>query len=209
MRLIDASLPPTDGVACFNRMYALVTDSVQQHLDQGAFADPAWLTTLDVVFGNLYLAAIEQPEAAPRSWAALLERRADPRVVSLQFALAGMNAHINRDLPVAVVKTCLELNTSPESGPHRADYELVDSVLAEVEPVIRQSFEDALLQRALPGAQDVLTNFNLHKARQTAWGNATTLWALNLPAPLAAANFLDALDHLVGFAGRGLLLPLS
>ena len=30
----------------------------------------------------------------------------------IQFALAGMNAHINRDLPLALVETCDELGGS-------------------------------------------------------------------------------------------------
>ena len=40
----------------------------------------------------------------------------------VQFALAGMNAHINHDLPLAVVSTCSALATAPEVGPHFADW---------------------------------------------------------------------------------------
>src|SRR6266478_2513790 len=47
MAAIDAALPAADGLACFNRMYRLVTLAVQQHLDNGSFADPAWMARLD------------------------------------------------------------------------------------------------------------------------------------------------------------------
>jgi len=39
----------------------------------------------------------------------------------IQFALAGMNAHINHDLPVAIVSTCTELASSPAAGTVRAE----------------------------------------------------------------------------------------
>src|ERR1700738_5238460 len=107
--------------------------------------------------------------------------RTERRSLPLQFALAGMNAHINRDLPVAVVTTCEEFKTSPDMGSHHADFERVNTILALVEPAIRKPFSNALLDaadRAAPGLQDVVANFNMAKARETAWSNATTLWAL-------------------------------
>jgi hypothetical protein len=210
MAAIDGALPATDGVACFNRMYRLVIASVQAHVTAGFFGDPAWIARLDLVFANLYLSATQATDTG-HAWAALVERRSDPHVAPLQFALAGMNAHINRDLPVAVVQTSEELGTSPDSGSHYPDFERVNSILATTEPVIRQSFSDALLQvadRAVPGLQDVVVNFNMVKARETAWANAEALWTLKQVSPALEADFLDGLDHLVGFAGRGLLVPL-
>src|SRR5437879_1854073 len=134
------------------------------------------------------------------------------RVTPLQFALAGMNAHINRDLPVAVVTTCINLSTSPDDGAHHADFLRINTVLAQVEPAIRQSFSDAVLQaadRTLPGVQDIVANFDMVKARDTAWANAESLWALKQLSPARAADFLVGLDHLVGFAGRGLLVAVT
>jgi hypothetical protein len=213
MAAIDQALPASDGVACFNRMYRLVIQSVQGHVAQGFFADPAWIARLDLVFANLYLGAALEPESTdtPRSWAALLERRADQRVLPLQFALAGMNAHINHDLPIAVATTSAQLGTSPDAGVHHADFERVNSVLGALEPAIRKSFSDALLNeldRSAPGLQDVVANFSMVKARETAWTNAATLWALKQVSAALEAEFLNGLDHLVGFAARGLLVPL-
>jgi hypothetical protein len=64
MAAIDRALPPTDGLSCFNRMYRLVTERVQGQLAGGSFGDAAWMGRLDVVFGNLYLAAVTA-SAAP------------------------------------------------------------------------------------------------------------------------------------------------
>ncbi len=213
---IQAALAAGDGLGWFNRMYQLVTQSISTTLSASAFADPAWTTRLDVVFGNLYLDAVrnsvQAPNQVPRAWAALLEQRMQSSIAPLQFALAGMNAHINRDLPVAVVMTCRQLGTAPNDGSHHADFFKVNDVLAQVEPQIRELVEGEPLAQAdhlFPGLQDVVGNFNMVKARETAWVNAETLWALDELAPSTGAAYLDGLDHLAGFAGRGLLVRLN
>jgi len=209
---IQQALPLPDGLAYFNHMYWLVTVAVRNNIGQSTFQDPEWMAALDVAFGNLYLnalrASVVSPSDVPPSWNALLERRTDTRVAPLQFALAGMNAHINRDLAVAVCSTCRQAGTSPDAGAHHADFERVNSVLATVEPGIRQSVEDAFATQLFPGLQDVVANFNMVKARETAWTQARTLWFLQQISPLEGNAFLAGLDHLTGFAGRGLLVPL-
>jgi hypothetical protein len=105
----------------FHRMYLDVTSQVNSQLGQGFYADPAFMTELDVTFANLYFGAAEMagnPAAVPLAWRPLVERRAAVGIESIQFALAGMNAHINPDLPVAMVSTCAALATSPYAGQH-------------------------------------------------------------------------------------------
>src|SRR5215472_5632274 len=132
MEIIDAGLPATDGLAFFNRMYLEVTREVRERLKAGFFADPAFMTRLDVVFANLYFQAADvaaRPGAVPLAWRPLIEQREQPGIEPIQFALAGMNTHINHDLPIAVVQTCAELGTAPADGTHRADYQKVDRLL--------------------------------------------------------------------------------
>ena len=120
MEAIAAALPAADGLACFNRMYLDVTRQVNSQLGQGFFADPAFMTHLDVAFANLYFAAAGtagDPAAVPLPWWPLVQRRAEAGIEPVQFALAGMSAHINHDLPVAMVSTCTALATSPECRP--------------------------------------------------------------------------------------------
>jgi hypothetical protein len=213
---IQAALPPGDGLAWFNRMYQLVTQTVRDTLaGANVFGDPAWMGRLDVVFGNLYLDAlrnsVQAPQQVSRAWAALLDQRRQTGIAPLQFALAGMNAHINRDLPVAVVTTCQQLGTRPDAGSHHADFWRVNGVLAQSEPTIRELVEGQPLAEAdnvFPGLQDVVGNFNIVKARETAWVNALTLWTLDQSGAAVGAAYLDGLDHLTGFAGRGLLVRL-
>jgi hypothetical protein len=48
--------------------------------------------------------------------------------------------------------------------------------------------------------------WDVDRARDAAWTNAQALWALN-DEPSLASEYLLALDRMVGFAGRGLLIP--
>jgi hypothetical protein len=83
MEAIAAALPAADGLACFNRMYLDVTRQVNSQLGQGFYADPAFMTQLDVAFANLYFAAADTastPAAVPLAWRPLVERRAVARI---------------------------------------------------------------------------------------------------------------------------------
>jgi hypothetical protein len=211
---IAGALPADDGLASFNRMYLAVTIDVNAAIRQGFYADPHFMTELDVVFVNLYLdavrASVSYPDRVAKAWAALLESRSRPGIEPIQFALAGMNAHINHDLPLAVVRTCRELDTSPGIGWHHADYRRIDSLLDGAEQRVRQSFEGGWaldVDRHLQAVITLVGNWSITRARSTAWTNALTLWALR-HVPLIARDFAAGLDHMVGFAGRGLLLPV-
>src|SRR3954453_16305287 len=119
MQLILAALPGKDGVARFTDMYLEVTLGVQNAIAGRTFRDPAYLARLDVVFANLFFAAfaasVHEPATVPRAWVALFDCRTRHRIAPLQSAFAGKNAHINRDLPIAVVSTATELGLTVAS----------------------------------------------------------------------------------------------
>ncbi len=214
MTTIADALPETDGVACFNRMYLTVTRAVGAHMGTEFFADPVFMDRLDVVFANRYLAALDSwaADAASvcRSWRALISRHTRADVAPLQFAVAGMNAHINHDLPLALVATCREAGTELGDGSHHDDFEKVNALLAQLTQAIRQSFETGViadLDRRCPELENVVGNFSVTAAREVAWDNANTLGHLG-DNRFLSDSFLDSLDRLVAFAGRGLLMPL-
>jgi hypothetical protein len=217
MQTVEAVAGRTDGVACFARLYRQVTEGVAAELDRRAFADMPYLERLDIVFANLFFSALEgyerDPGATPSAWVPLFAARSRRGIAPLQFAFAGMNAHINRDLPVALVTTCEELGVELRAGsPEHSDFELVNGLLARVEAQVKASyltgtlaFLDRLVHR-FDRIDDVVAMWNVRRARDAAWTNAETLWALRGDAQLRS-EFVQALDRMVGFAGRGLLVP--
>jgi hypothetical protein len=205
MHQIAGALPEADGLACFNRMYLDVTQQVQDHITQGLFANPTFMTQLDVVFANLYLDAVnalaQQPDKVPAAWSPLFEARGDTDIFSIQFALAGMNAHINYDLPRAVVRTCTDLDTAPDQGTIHDDYQKVDALLDAADQSVRQSFESSAVQQADRRAQAVLNligSWSINSARDVAWDTALALWQ--------ARHISTVEDLLAGAMGRSVAM---
>ena len=212
MQAIDGALAPADGVACFNRMYLEVTQDVQSHLGQGFFADPPFLGSLDVVFANLYFHAVNAlatpPTPIPSAWQPLLAARSQTGIYPVQYAFAGMNAHINYDLPIALVRTCAQLATAPDDGTHHDDYQKVDTLLDASEQSIRQSFESGAALRADRHAQTVLDlvgNWSITSARDVAWDTAEALWRSRGDATVEDL-MMNGLARTVAMASRFLLV---
>jgi hypothetical protein len=214
---IEASAPRSDGVACFARLYREVTEGVGAELARQGFVDNRFLETLDIRFADLFFSALEaygrDPAGTPSAWVPLFAQRSRRGIAPLQFALAGMNAHINRDLPVALITTCRELGVDLREGsPEHADFERVDTLLVQVEARVKSSYltgwlawVDRLVHR-LRRIDDVVAMWDVARARDAAWTNAQALWALRDEPPLAG-DYLLALDRMVGLASRGLLIP--
>ena len=212
MKQIDASLPTADGVACFNRMYLGVTQNVKDHITQGFFADPDFLATLDVAFANIYFAAVDAmggpADAFPEAWKPLLQDRSKGGIYPLQFALSGMNAHINHDLPLAVVETCAKLGTTPDAGTHHDDYQKVDALLDAAEQSIRESFESGVVlavDRRARLVLDLVDNWSINSARDAAWANSLVLWECHGDGAMEGA-LADNLARTVAMASRFLLV---
>jgi len=216
MTAIDQRLPDADGVKWFNRLYLRVTERVRAAVATAHFSDPRFMTALDVVFANLYFSALGEADIdasrAPSAWQPLFAARARPHIARLQFALAGMNAHINRDLPLGIVRVFEDLGGDPVTGEaeHR-DFDSVNDILASVEVAIKAEFAVGLIgaiDAATGRIDDVVAMWNVRAARAAAWTNAQVLWTLRV-VPSLQASFFQRLDSFTGLAGRGLLMPAA
>ena len=209
MRVLDACLPPQDGIAVFNRVYLAVTREVDRRIDSGRFGDARAAVTLDVRFAERYLAAVdaaEEDRRPPACWRPLFQMRRHPGVRPLQFALAGNNAHIGHDLALAVVDACRGLGCEPADL--EDEYDRVGDLLVALEERVREELMPGpdLLQIADP-LTHLLGSWSLERARDATWTAARALWALR-GLPDVAQEFTERLDTAVGFAGRMLLTPL-
>jgi hypothetical protein len=213
---VDAALPASDGVAWFVKLYAEVTREVGAAVIPGSFRDPDFLVRLDVAFAGEFFGALRgslaSPAAVPKAWAPLFEARATPRIAPIQFALAGMNAHINRDLPIALVTTCEQAGVDlAAAAPERADFERVNGILAATEARVKQQFATGvvgLVDTALGDVDDRIAMWDIGQARDAAWVQALTLWTLRT-IPALQRDAIETLDRVIGFAGRGLLVPVA
>ena len=209
MQQIETLLPNSDGLKWFNRLYLEVTQAVDLQ-PASAWQDSAGLLQLDVVFANFYLRALagflSGAAGVPASWSALLEARFQPGIDRILLALAGMNAHINHDLALALLAAEAQSGVTPGlDSPQHADFEAVNTLLRSLMPtVLTQLATDTLgvLAEDTGKSGRVLAFWDICKARDLAWGFAGQLRGLSGPAKDAA---LDAQDAVTGALGRAIL----
>ncbi|WP_344029710.1 DUF5995 family protein [Streptomyces luteireticuli] len=210
MRELAAGLPPRDGVAVFNGVYLTVTEEVRRRVTAGAFRDRAATTTLDVLFAGRYLTAVDEAAAGrrpPACWRPLFQLRGHPAVRPVQFALAGINAHIGHDLPLALADTCRDTGTEPREL--EGDFHRIGELLVSLEERIRETLMPGpdVLDVADP-LTHLLGSWTLEAARAAAWAAFRALWALR-ERPDVTAEFEERVDASVGLVGRCLLTPLG
>lgn len=214
MRGIDGALDNDDGLKWFNLLYLKVTEGVRRQPVAVQWENSHWLEQLDVNFAKLYFAALgdwpERRERVARAWQPLFAARRSAGIQRVQFALAGINAHINHDLPLALVQTCKALAIAPKRGSAEfRDYEKVNGILEAAQEDAKRFIATGivgLIDQSLGDLDDNAANWGVRKARETAWSNGEILWRFNR-APLLRGEFLTNLDRLVGLASRGLLVP--
>jgi len=212
MQSIQAICADEDGLKWFNWLYSAVTQTIESRVAEGGFSDPAWLSQLDVQFAALYFNALASAltgGSCPGCWGAMFAVRNQARIARIQFALAGMNAHINHDLPLAVMATSKAAGTIPRHGtPQYNDYTGVNANLDSLIETAKETLNVRLPGDALPPVthlEAAIAAWNLGAARESAWNTAEALWG-EPPAPQAA--HMDVIDGLTTVISKSLLVPV-
>ena len=210
---LDRELSNDDGLKWFNLLYLKVTEAVRTQPRSVPWENGIWLEWLDVDFAKLYFAAVRDwhrnRAQVARAWLPLFAARDQHGIKRVQFALAGINAHINNDLPAALVQTGTAMRIVPKRGtPEFRDFENVNSILEAAQDDAKRYIATGivgLVDESLGDLDDSAANWGVRKARETAWSNGEILWKLSR-APALRGEFLINLDRLVGLASRGLLV---
>ena len=205
-----------DGVIYFNQMYREVTKKIRARAaDPAYFAHPEVIAQLDVIFAGLYFQAYDAVTAGQtpaEAWQVVFAKRSDPKVLAVQFAVAGMNAHINHDLALALLQQWTGAPQRPSRGSEiYRDYTKVNEILrAEIgyckqylEPDELKDFDTGELARL----DSKIAMLLIDKARAHAWLTADGLWDARA-STFAEKLMIEALDRLSGQMGQALLTPL-
>lgn len=214
LEAIQAICIDGDGLKWFNWLYLQVTQAVEIRVASGGFSNPAWLAELDVQFARLYLGALEASllnESLADCWQTLFRCRDQRPIARIQFALAGINAHINHDLAEAIVTTCESTATVPSHGASQfRDYTSLNTTLDGIIESAKRTLHVRLLGDALPPAshlEDLIAAWGVSAARESAWNNAEVLWYIRQEPALTSA-LMDTLDGLTTVTNKGLLVPV-
>jgi len=199
----------------FHATYQRTTIAVAQEIKRGGFADPEWVERWDVVFADLYLDALEAALAGREpSWPWAIAFGAPADLPALRHVLLGMNAHINYDLPQALVAVITdEQFDDPELLARReADHRAIDTVLAsrvaaEDDELTALSRPSTLLDRLLRPFNRLGTQRFLREAREKVWANAIALSRARRQGPDAYAAVLAQLEELSAAKVAALMAP--
>ena len=229
---LDTLPPDRASRRPFLSTYMRTTEAVGAAVGDALFEDPDWVQRWDVAFAQLYLDAFDADRAGdrtrlPRPWRLAFGAPAD--LAPLRHVLLGINAHINYDLPqalLAVISPDEFADAALLARRHR-DHERIDTVLTE-----RVKAEDAelaaggraLVDRALAPLNRLGSQRFLREARQKVWHNVSELHAARLSGAdmyrvrlgelevLSAARIADLLAPgqvllRLAVAGFGVALP--
>ncbi|PWW24534.1 hypothetical protein JD79_03718 [Geodermatophilus normandii] len=190
--LLDAVTAAGDPARHFLGTYLRTTQAVNAAIDAGRFEDPDWVTAWDVDFAGLYLDALDahrrDPATPPAPWRAAF--RTDPAARPEAHVLLGMNAHINYDLPLSLVRVIgvADFADPPLLDSRRRDHEAIDEVLAARVPAEDRELQAAgsprtPLDRLTGGLNRTATRVLLRESRRRVWANTTVLHAARLRGP--------------------------
>jgi hypothetical protein len=158
--------------------YLRTTQAVGKAIDDARFEDPAWVEVWDVKFAELYLRA-HDADLAPRPWRLAFEASKD--LPALGHVLLGINAHVNYDLPQALLEVLSDEDflDLPLMDRRRRDHERIDGVLSQ-----RVAAEDeelaatgvrSLLDHVLTPLNRLASQRFLRESRQKVWHNTIEL----------------------------------
>jgi Family of unknown function (DUF5995) len=208
-----------DARLAFHATYLRTTRAVADALRAGTFDDAGWVEHWDVAFAELYLNALDASRrgaAVPRPWAVAFSAAADPErsLPALRHVLLGMNAHINFDLPQALLAVIsdAEFDDPALLARREADHRRIDDVLAA-----RVSAEEDEMRRLHPTRSrrdDLLQPLNraatrrlLRESRAKVWANALALSRARRQGADELARQLAVLEKLSAARVTDLLRP--
>ncbi len=172
-----------DHYRFFLGTYQRTTEAVGAAIDESGFEDPEWVERWDVAFAELYLEALDAqqsgvPGAAPRPWRLAFE--APAQLPPLRHVLLGINAHVNYDLPQALLAVISDEDFADSAlmDRRRRDHERIDGVLSSrvgAEDVELSASGKAFLDKLLTPLNRLGSKRFLRESRQKVWHNTLEL----------------------------------
>jgi uncharacterized membrane protein len=199
----------------FLRTYRRTTAAVGAAVEAGVFEDERWVEAWDVAFAGLYLAALDADldgtGGVPQPWRHAFDAPAS--LHPLQHVLLGINAHVNHDLPQALLAVISDDDFADPTllARRRRDHERIDGVLAaqvaaEDDEFARQSSR-SLLDRILAPLNRWASRRFLREARKKVWHNTIELQQARRAGAEVYAARLAELEKLSAARIADLLAP--
>jgi hypothetical protein len=196
-----------DGIAAFTTLYHEITCGVQDAVTNGLFEAGTFIIDLDVAFARRYLDAIEamttEGGTPPLCWKLLFDKRSDADVPTLDYATAGVNAHVNFDLAFALLTTWDEHPSPAERDAQHRDYCRINDIFYAKMNELQKKFHSPFANPLGNLFADLL----VRETRDLAWDAAMRMWAHRHDADWDdyRATEEHRIDHKAAILARGIL----
>ena len=212
---LDRMPPERTAQRVFLDTYRRTTIAVGKAIADAQFEDPEWVEQWDVAFADLYLAALELDlvgsHEVSRPWRLAFD--APESLPALRHVLLGINAHINYDLPQALLAVIsdAEFGDPVVMARRQRDHERIDGVLsarvADEDDELGALSARSLVDRVLQPLNRLSSKRFLREARQKVWHNTIELQQARVAGPEAYAARLAELEVLSAARIADLLAP--
>jgi hypothetical protein len=194
--------------------YLRTTKAVGDAIERAGFEDPDWVDVWDVKFAELYIDAHDLDlagDAVARPWRLAFDAPAE--LPPMLHVLLGINAHVNYDLPQALLAVISDDDFADPvlMDRRRRDHERIDAVLASrvgaEDNQLSTTSAKSLLDRVLTPLNRLSSQRFLRESRQKVWHNTTELQRARVEGPEAYAVRLAELELLSAAKIADLLRP--
>jgi Family of unknown function (DUF5995) len=209
-RRVDALASSCQHNAIFALTYLRVTEEYRRTVEGAFFDDTRFVNYEDTLFAHYYFAAFDawaagRIEQVPPAWRVAFDAARARAVSAIGDLLLGINAHVQRDLPLVLYATGI---VRPDGTSRKLDHDRVniilnrvqDDILAEIARRFDPTVDDANLPTVL---DDVALFQTLAGWREKAWRNAELLAAA--PTPAARALVVAAIERDAALEARAIV----
>lgn len=199
-RRFDALASSCDHNAIFSLTYLRVTEEYRRTIEEPFFDDTPFVNYEDTLFAHYYFSAFDawaagRIEEVPPAWRIAFDAASARSVSATGDLLLGINAHVQRDLPLVLYAAGL---VRPDGTSRKPDHDRVNVILNRVADdvieEIAQRFDPTADDANLPTSLDEAALFQLLATwREKAWRNAELL----ATAPTSGARQLvvSGIEH--------------
>jgi hypothetical protein len=196
-----------DRRAIFPTAYLTITRAIGQGVAAARFEDPPWVARYGLAFANLYRTALRDWErgaraAVPTAWRIGFATSQAGEALLAQDLLLGVNAHINNDLPLALVEAGIADDRARRHRDHTAVNRILGAATDALQDRVCEIYAPvlSLLDAALGRLDEEMALFSVERAREQAWVSALALANARSDAERGAVR--RAIDAQAGVVAR-------
>jgi len=196
-----------DGRAIFATAYVITTKEILAAIEAGEFDDSILASNYVFEFAKAYhdaFDAFESGSGRAESWALAFETALRPTTSVPQKLLLGINAHINYDLALVLLKSGFDLQSTAHLACHQKIDDALSSAMTRVRRIIVRTYlpHEWLRSTILGPGLDRLADAAFRRARTRAWETASRFSEVS---PMELDSLRIEHDRLAAARGRSIL----